>query len=254
MGDHTGISWADRTWNPTQGCTKVSDGCKHCYMYRDKRRYGQDPTAIIRSARATFRKPLAKKQDGSWCWPDGDRVFACSWSDWFHEGADEHRADMWEVVRQRPGLVFMLLTKRPERSLGHLPRDWGEGWPQVWLGVTVESDTEMGRLHRLLDIPAALHFVSYEPALGPLHLQDVGHLDVSGLGWVIAGGESGPRARPSRPSWFREVRDTCASADIPYHFKQWGEHDELGRRVGVKRAGRLLDGVVHDAVPKVSRE
>jgi protein gp37 len=285
VGDNTAIEWTDATWNPWQGCTKVSPACKFCYMYRDKLRYGQDPATVIRSSRATFRKPLARTQDGAWRWPDGDLVFTCSWSDWFHEDADAWRDEAWEVIRQRPGLVFQILTKRPERIEAHLPADWNGGWPNVWLGVTVEDQQRAEeRLPALWRVPAAVRFVSIEPLLGPVDLRTVkapldtyplvvDYLHVEpdgtpgGLDWVITGGESGAHARPMAAAWLRSLRDQCISAGVPHLFKQWGEWapgrrtEAEGRpgvqlagewlnRVGKHAAGRTLDGREHTEFPR----
>lgn len=243
MADHSAIEWTTHTWNPWQGCTKVSPACAHCYMYRDKRRFGQDPTVVTRSSRATFRKPLAKLQDGSWRWAPGARVFTCSWSDWFHPDADHWRPDAWDVIRQRPDLRFLILTKRPERITMHLPADWDDGWPQVGLGVTVEDQRRaLERLPHLLAARAAWHFLSVEPLLGALDVSDVLATRVPGrpellygfrgatryyhdrrLDWLIVGGESGPHARPTHPDWVRALRDQAQAAGVPFLFKQWGE-------------------------------
>lgn len=254
MGTGSKIPWCDHTWNPIQGCTKVSAACAHCYMYRDKKRYGQDPSIVIRSAPATFRKPLAKNRDGSWKWKDGSLVFTCSWSDWFHEDADEWRDEMWEVIRQRPGLIFLILTKRSDRILDHLPSDWGpDGWENVWLGVTVENQESVGRIEDLSVVPAALRFISAEPLLGRLWISEwlwegpasclscdgTGEQDgkpcdqcdrgvVHSMDWLIVGGESGSEARPTAPDWFKTLRDECGKGGVPFYFKQWGEWQPLG--------------------------
>ncbi len=130
MGEITGIGWTDATWNPWYGCSKVSPGCAHCYMFRDMKRYGSDPEVVTRS-KTKFDEPRK--------WKTPRRVFTCSWSDWFHEGADAWRAEAWAIVRDTPHLTYQILTKRPERIADHLPPDWGEGYPNVWLGTSVEN-------------------------------------------------------------------------------------------------------------------
>ena len=245
MGDTTGIAWTDHTWNPWQGCTKVSEACKNCYMFRDKKRYGQDPEVVTRSARQTFNLPLAKfgtrstkGKPGEFKWPDGGRVFVCSWSDFFHADADAWREEAWEVMRQRPGLTFQLLTKRPERIEQCLPDDWGdqysnnEGYPNVWLGVTVENQLRASeRLGALVRIPAAARFVSAEPLLGSLDLNRVSTrltkqttltLDLlhRGIDWVIVGGESGPGARAMNPAWASHLLNQCQEAGVAFFLKQ----------------------------------
>lgn len=116
MGKNSGIEWTDHTWNPWQGCLKVSPGCKQCYMYRDKKRYGQDPMVVVRSKPGTFRKPLQWKQPA--------KVFTCSWSDFFIEQADNWIDDAWNIIRQTPHLTYQILTKRPENIKDRLPEDW----------------------------------------------------------------------------------------------------------------------------------
>lgn len=142
MGKHTGIAWAECTWNPWRGCTKISAGCDHCYMYRDQARYGQDPRVVTRS-KTTFRDPFR--------WKTPKRIFTCSWSDFFHGSADPWRDQAWDIIRQTPHHTYLILTKRPGRIPRHLPSDWGDGWPHVWLGVSVESQTETFRLQHLRD-------------------------------------------------------------------------------------------------------
>lgn len=210
MGENSAIEWTDNTWNPWIGCRKVSQGCKHCYMYRDQERYGNDPRTVKRTADATFYKPLK--------WKDKARVFTCSWSDFFIEDADEWRGEAWGVIRDTPHLTYQILTKRPENIAVRLPADWGDGYPNVWLGVSVESDDVMGRVVDLTRVPAIVHFVSFEPLLGPimrwLWLRDVE--------WAIVGGESGPQARAMNERWAQDIINVCQREGIPVFVKQLG--------------------------------
>lgn len=219
-------------------------------MFRDQLRYGQDPEVVVRAADGTFYAPLRAKR-----WrelPAGGLVFTCSWSDWFHAAADGWRDEAWDVVRQRPDLRWQILTKRPERILDHLPRDWGDGWPNVWLGTSIENRRFVGRADLLRAVPAAVRFVSAEPLIGPL-LYPNGHdwgdsyegreLDLRGVDWLIVGGESGPRHRRMDADWARDLRDQCAAAGVAFFFKQWG-----GARPG---GAALLDGRVHHEFPGV---
>lgn len=229
MGKNSAIQWTDNTWNPWRGCHKVGDGCKNCYMYRGQRRYGGDPAAVIRAADATFYAPLK--------WTGPALVFVCSWSDFFIEEADPWRTEAWDVIRQSPHLTFQIPSKRPENIADRLPSDWGAGWPNVWLGVSVESDRYYRRLDILETIPAALRFVSAEPLLGPLDLRP--YLAGGRWHWVITGGESDPKdPRPADPAWFRDIRDQCLTAGIPYFHKQNGGRHQIGDAWG----GRVLDG------------
>ena len=149
---------------------------------------------------------------------------------------------MFGVIAEAERHAFQLLTKRPERALRLAPK---LPWPDnLWLGVSVENRRWTHRVDVLREIPAALRFLSCEPLLGPLDA-----LDLSGVHWVIAGGESGPGARRPKPEWFRSLRDQCAAARTPFFFKQWGAFNEAGRRVGKKAAGRELDGEAWDGMP-----
>lgn len=197
-------------------------------MFRDQKRYGRDPEVVVRAAPTTFQSPLK--------WADPKLVFTCSWSDWFHVAADPWRDEAWDVIRRCPQHVFQILTKRPGRIHRHLPEDWGDGWPNVWLGVSVERAAVLHRVDQLRRIPAALRFISAEPLLGSLVPAGGPRLDLNGIDWVIVGGESGSRkdARPMHPAWAREVRDACLAVSIDdepfditrlrpaFHFKQWG--------------------------------
>jgi protein gp37 len=235
MGETSVIEWTDATWNPWRGCTKVSPGCAHCYMFRDQRRYGRDPEVVVRASDATFYGPLRARK-----WQAPRKVFTCSWSDWFHEDADPWRDEAWDVIRRTPQHTYQILTKRPERMLDHLPADWDDGYPNVWMGVTIENRRFVGRADLLREVPARVRFVSAEPLIGPLT-----SLDLAGIDWLIVGGESGPAARPINPDWVRDLRDACAETGTAFFFKQWG-----GRTP--KSGGRELDGHTHDELPKVA--
>jgi protein gp37 len=206
-------------------------------MFRDKVRYGQNPEVVVRSRPATFNAPLK--------WRDPARVFTCSWSDWFHPAADPWRDEAWDVIRRTPHLTYQILTKRANRIAGHLPEDWGAaGYPNVWLGVSVEHQATAFRLDQPAAVPAAVRFVSYEPALGPLdlapYLQGEGCFWCYGegvlpgtqrpcracppkVGWVIVGGESGGKeARPFDLAWAREAVRQCRAARAAPFVKQLG--------------------------------
>lgn len=245
MGTQSKVEWTLHTWNPWQGCHKVSEACANCYMYREKKRYGQNPKVVVRS-KSTFYAPLKRNRHGRWKWPDGDRIFVCSWSDFFHSAADQWRAEAWEIIKQRPGLDFMILTKRPERMVSCLPRDWRNGWSNVWLGVTAENQKRADeRLPILLNIPAVIHFVTCEPLLEQLELAS--YLDGStgkNLDWIVAGSESGHNRRPSRVEWFRSIRDQCQQARIPFFLKQMEVKGKL-----VKMAP--LDGTIWEQYPQL---
>lgn len=233
MSLNTGIEWTDHTWNPWHGCHKVSAGCKNCYMFSDKKRYGQDPNLVTRS-KTKFSGPLK--------WPKVPaRCFTCSWSDWFIEEADGWREEAYDVIRATPHITYQILTKRFERMVGRVP---DPVLPNIWFGVSVEDNRFRHRIDELMDIPAAKRFISYEPALGPLDLGDyLGHhigcyadegsICVCGtrgkLDQVIVGGESGPQARPFDIEWARTTVRDCRAAGVPVFVKQLGAkaHDRL---------------------------
>lgn len=222
MGKHTGIAWCDHTWNPWRGCTKVSPGCRHCYMFREQSRYGQDPSVVVRTSGPTFGAPLRWKAPGF--------VFTCSWSDFFHEAADRWRSDAWDIIARTPHLTYLILTKRPERIERALPLDWSmERYPNVWLGVSVEQQEQArARIPILCDVECARRFLSCEPLLGPLDLASISRNGDAGecysvlrvLDWVIVGGESGPIRRDMDLAWAEDVQRQCDAYDVYFWFKQ----------------------------------
>ena len=213
MGAKTDIAWTDATWNCHQGCRKVNEDCKHCYMERDKKRYGQDPLDVHRSADVTFRLPLKLKAP--------QRVFVCSWSDFFIEEADAWRSEAWDIIRRCPHLTFQIPTKRPERILSCLPPDWGAGWDHVHLGVSAGHQKSWDTFVPILQaVPAALRWVSIEPQTEEIRPTAA---TLKGIGWIVIGGESGGmEARPFNPEWAR-LLNACAWA--------------VGARVFVKQMG-----------------
>ena len=232
MGETTGIAWTDATWNPWHGCTHVSAGCDNCYMFAQKRSYGQDPEKVVRS-KTKFQEPLK--------WAEPRMVFTCSWSDFFHVDADPWRAEAWDIIRRTPQHTYQVLTKRHGRIRRCLPADWGDGYPNVWLGVSAENQEWYDRrVSVLLDVPAVVRFVSAEPLLGPIDAnltraprdEDYRGWDLSGpietvitrtgqlLRWIIIGGESGPNRRPCKVEWITSIVDQCHDANVACFVKQ----------------------------------
>ena len=231
MGEKSKIQWTEATWNPWHGCKKVSPGCKYCYMFRDKERYGQDPTNVMRS-KGKFNEP--KK------WPEPKLIFTCSWSDWFIEDADGWRDEAWAIIKATPQHTYQILTKRPERIKDHLPADWGEGYPNVWLGVSIESDDQRHRMAELADIPAVVRFISAEPLIGYLDLANDGVVNSvifeRDIHWLIIGGESGNetgkyRYRPCEMEWIQELVEGAKQYAVPVFVKQLGTY--LAKKLGL---------------------
>lgn len=261
MGKTTGIEWTDSTWNPIRGCSRVSEGCRNCYAESVAARFsgpGQayeglaefrvigegkpeertEPhwTGEVRLIESHLRDPLR--------WKEPRKIFVNSMSDLFYERLTYGQVNrIWNVMRQAEQHTFQVLTKRPKIMLAWMLENCIRPLSNVWLGVSVEDQkTADERIPLLLQTPASVRFISYEPALGPVDLScvpwpngwrnendavsdgiDPLRFSASHLDWVICGGESGPHARPMSPDWARAVRDQCKRARIPFFFKQWGE-------------------------------
>lgn len=235
MSTTSKIDWTDATWNVTSGCTKVSPGCANCYaerMHKRLRAMGQARYAAPFSQVVCHPDAL----DAPLHWRKPRRIFVNSMADLFHEDVPFAFVEaVTTVIAACSARTFQILTKRPERMrefFRRIPQIWP--LPNLWLGVTAENQEAADeRIPLLLQTPAAVRFVSYEPALGPVDLRAVSTANVSAaagnklsdcLHWVIAGGESGPHARPMHPNWVRSIRDQCAGAGVPFFFKGWGEH------------------------------
>jgi protein gp37 len=226
--DGTAIEWTEATWNPVTGCSKVSPGCAHCYAERLSLRFGwsRRPWTPDAAEENVVLHPERLEQPLRWRRPR--QVFVNSMGDLFHEAVPlEFIAEVFEVMVRAERHTFQILTKRAERAAAlaaELP------WPaNVWMGVSIENRRWVGRADLLREVPAAVRFISAEPLLGPLE-----GLELAGIDWLIAGGESGPRHRPVRAEWLRELRDRCQAEGVAFFFKQWG-----GARSS--SGGRVLD-------------
>lgn len=298
MAEHTKIEWCDMTWNCWRGCSRVSAGCVNCYAERQAKR---NPSVLgewgtgkrVIASESYWQQPIRwnkkARQEGR-----RYRVFCGSMMDVFEDRPEleEPRNKLLTTIFATPHLDWLLLTKRPENAQDLCWKKWRAGIPEnVWMGVSVENqETADERIPLLLQIPAAVRFLSCEPLIGPIRLNEWllsehGRRQIGarpGIGWVIVGGESGPKARPMHPSWVRSIRDQCQAAGVPFFFKQWGEwsafntgtyhigtiapdgwwsegepagcgHDHRGAKtvwkVGKKAAGRLLDGRTWEEIP-----
>lgn len=230
MSTTTTIEWTEMTWNPVTGCTKLSQGCKHCYAERLAERFwGDRPFTDVQTHPDRLDQPRR--------WRRGRTVFVNSMSDLFHEDVPtSFIAAVFGVMRECPQHTFQVLTKRADR-LAELAAQlqWS---PNIWMGVSVEDKRVVSRIDRLRNVPAAVRFLSLEPLIGPLE-----GLALGGIDWVIVGGESGPRARPMKIEWVDSIYRQCRRAGAAFFFKQWG---------GVVKAktGRELHGRTYDEYPR----
>lgn len=283
------IEWTEYSWNPVSGCTPISEGCQNCYAKRMSKRlagrcgYPADDPFKVTLHPDRLSEPLK--------WKKPRRIFVCSMGDIFHEEVpDEFIGEIFSIILDTEHKhTYLILTKRPKRALEWFrkhPKGIFVGansfyepiyyrWPlqNVWFGVTTENQARADeRIPILLEIPAAVRFVSVEPMLEPVDLSKWIYCgDRPLLNWVICGGETGPGARPMHPDWARSLRDQCQAAGVPFFFKQWGEYKPLpfsGRddglhtlqeypgckydfvKVGKKNAGRILDGRIWDEFPE----
>jgi protein gp37 len=309
MSSSTSIEWTDATWNPVTGCDEVSPGCDNCYAKTFAERWRGTPGHHFERGFDVVLRP--QRLDEPLRWRKPRRVFVNSMSDLFHDAIpDEYIARVFAVMARTPQHTYQILTKRHGRMRSLLKGVDGSGhrlleaatdedtaqalydaWPlpNVWLGVSVEDQQRADlRIPALLDTPAAVRWLSCEPLLGPVDLTEVapglrysnrGFNALAGdpaIDWVVVGGESGHRARPMEPAWARALRDQCVGADVPFFFKQWGEHvvrdqmtddaiqawdskygcdvydSSVQWRVGKKAAGRDLDGRTWDQYPQAA--
>lgn len=228
------IEWTESTWNPITGCSKISEGCRNCYAERMAHRLrAMGQPRYMNGFNLTIHEDAL---ESPLYWSHPRVIFVNSMSDLFHEDVPFHFIrSVFDVMQRSRQHIFQVLTKRSERLLDLAPL---LPWPEnVWMGVTVEHHNYGFRAEHLRQTEAKIKFLSIEPMLGPLT-----DLDLSGIDWVIVGGESGPKARPMNPDWVRAVRDQCDKANVLFFFKQWGGTNK-------KKAGRKLDGRTWDDMP-----
>jgi protein gp37 len=254
---HSNISWTDHTFNGWIGCSKVSPGCANCYAERQARKLeAAQNTGKLWGERANrhvtradnWKTPLAwdrKARENKSC----ELVFCSSMADVFdsHPVAAATRPRLWKLIDStrcrdplEGGLHWLLLTKRVESIAEMLPANWGNGWEGVWLGVTIEGPEQAWRANVLRRLPASVRFISYEPAIGPL----AGTVDLKGIHWLVAGGESGTTRRPDDINWYRDIRDQCNASGTSFFFKQ--------RSALHPGRDAQIDGVQHYAWPEVA--
>ena len=223
--EHSSIEWTESTWNPTSGCTKVSPGCDRCYADRITRRF---PKTFPNAFNLTLRPDSL---DIPFHWKQPRTIFVNSMSDLFHvKVPEDYLRRVFDVMRLTPHHTYQVLTKRAERLARIAPR---LEWPRnVWMGVSVETSQYLWRVDYLREVPAAVRFISAEPLLGAMP-----RMNLAGIDWLIAGGESQAGCRPADIEWFRDLRDQCGMAEVAFFLKQLGGHPS-------KRGGEdaTLDG------------
>ncbi len=237
MANHSPIEWTDATWNPVTGCSKISPGCKHCYAERLAHRLKAMGQTNYKNGFTVTQQPHMLELPLTWKHPR--RIFVNSMSDLFHDEVPlSYIQQVFSVMLRANWHNFQLLTKRADRVSELSSRlHWA---PNIWMGVSVESESYLGRIEHLRRTGAKVKFLSLEPLLGPLP-----DMQLHGMDWAIVGGESGPHARPMDPDWVRDIRDQCIRAEVPFFFKQWGG-------VQKKKTGRLLEGRTWDDMPNLS--
>ncbi len=238
MSAQTSIEWTERTWNPTTGCDKISTGCKFCYAERMAARLKAMKQPRYKNGFRLTLQPQALEEPLKW--KKGHLIFVNSMSDLFHKDVPlDYLQKVFDVMNRCPQHQFQILTKRAERLEELAPKlHWSEN---IWIGVSVESQDYTFRIAHLRRVKQArIRFLSIEPLIGR-----ISKLDLSGIDWVIVGGESGPGAREMKEEWVKEIRDKCLEKNTPFFFKQWGG-------VRKKRTGRLLENREWNEMPSFS--
>ena len=241
MPDATSIEWTDATWNPVTGCTKISAGCDNCYAERFSERFRGTPDHPFENGFNLTLRPARVLQPLGW--RNSRMIFVNSMSDLFHkEVPRSFISKVFDTMEQANWHTFQVLTKRSSLLRNFVRNRYKDSKvpSHIWLGVSVEDGTKKSRIRHLQEAPITTRFLSIEPLIGP-----VGELNLTGIDWVIVGGESGPRARFMDPAWVRDIRDQCRKKKVAFFFKQWG-----GFRP--KSGGRKLDGREWNQFPRAT--
>jgi len=242
MADQSAIEWTDATWNPVTGCTKISPGCDHCYAERFSERFRGVPGHAFETGFDLTLRPERLEQPLSWKRPR--MIFVNSMSDLFHKEIVTPYIDrVFDTMERADWHVFQVLTKRSSLLRRYVNQRYSKAPApkHIWLGVSVEDSARASRVRHLRETNASIRFLSVEPMIGP-----VGKIDLEGIHWVIAGGESGPGARPIEEAWVRELRDQCRVSGTAFFFKQWGGKTP-------KAGGRKLEGREWNEFPHITR-
>jgi len=259
----TGIAWTLKTWNPLHGCTRCSPGCDNCYAAKQCATRLADVYPGLAVKKKSSKGTITYAFNGTIVLSPEDlaeplmdhvskMIFVNSMSDLFHSGVPEEFIEaVFTVMEKAHWHTFQVLTKRPERMAKFTQKRYADKQPptNIWLGTSTENQaTYDERRQHLLNTKAAVRWLSVEPLLGPINFGSM-----EGLDWIVVGGESGPGARPMAKKWATDIRDACKTAGVPFFFKQWGAFSEAGKKEREKTSPATLDGVVHDAYPKIQK-
>lgn len=240
----TKIEWTDRTWNPITGCTKLSAGCAHCYAETMAHRLKAMGVAKYTNGFTPTMHEDSLVEPLKWKHPH--TIFVCSMADLFHESVSFEFIDrVLETIRQTKHHRYQILTKRATRMTEYFSQSVIP--ENVWLGVTVEAGEAKSRIDSLRELPAAIRFLSCEPLI-----EDLGELDLSGIDWVIVGGESGVQARPMKPEWVRSIMSQTEEQKAAFFFKQWGTWGSDGVKRSKRANGKALDGKIIQMMPELA--
>ena len=242
----TKIEWTERTWNPVTGCTKLSEGCAHCYAEVMSRRLcAMGNPKYVNGFKSTIHHEALKEPFN---WEKPSTIFVCSMSDLFHKDVPFEFIDkVFSVIKDTPQHNYQILTKRAERMAEYfetrkIPHN-------VWIGVTVENEDTKSRIDDIRCLDATVKFLSCEPLLG-----DLGELNLEGVNWIIVGGESGSQARPMKEEWVLNIKRQADANNIPFFFKQWGTWSKDGVKGNKKINGNLLEGVIVQNMPQIHHQ
>jgi protein gp37 len=241
MMSKTTIEWTDATWNPVTGCTKISAGCDHCYAERFAERWRGVPEHPYENGFDLTLRPERLEQPLAW--NKSRMIFVNSMSDLFHKKVPHGFIDkVFETMEAADWHTFQVLTKRSSLMRNYVNKRYKNALApkHIWLGASVEDGSKKSRIKHMQNMNASVRFLSIEPLIGA-----IGPVDLSGIHWVIVGGESGPGYRPMDVNWAKEVRDQCKKQKVPFFFKQWGG-------VRPKSGGRELDGRLWDGFPDLA--
>ena len=236
------IEWTEKTWNPVTGCNKMSEGCEHCYAENLSRRLCAMGNPKYARGFSLCIHPESLNEPLSWYSPT--TIFVCSMSDLFHKDVPFEFIDkVMLTIRKTPHHNYQILTKRADRMQEYFSTHFIPS--NVWLGVTVETDRRKDRIDYLRNLPAKVKFLSCEPLLS-----DLGEIDLTGINWIIVGGESGNQARKMQETWVLNIKAQAESQNIPFFFKQWGTWGADGIKRSKKANGKLLQGKIVQQMPK----